>query len=615
MLMSTTTKVIVGKTWSRNSIRGLYANAIVAAEKVPKTRTKMTTSRLQARYKKNIKLTMVTAYDYPSAQICDESKVDMILVGDSVAMVVMGEEDTVCVNMEDMVHHCKAVKRGSQYSFLIGDLPFGSYNTADLAMHNATRLLKEGGMDAVKLEGGTRMVPQIRALTSIGISVIGHIGLTPQSYRSLGGYAVQGKKPRQAQAILQDALDLEAAGVSAIVLEMLPNSLAKEITESINVPTIGIGAGPDTSGQVLVYHDMLGLFDKFQPKFCKRYANLRGEMVSALTAYRNDVMQGKFPQLKHSFSTSTNDCRDEEKEIIKPTRQIAVIGGGSIGSLFASHLSSIDTNGVKIFSNWVEHVSAINNRGLKLVGDHQFNSSHALSKKTNIEAVSNNDAIEEKHKNSADVVYILVKSRDTRAAAETALQLVKEGGTVITVQNGIGYEDTVKNVFKSNQNKASLIFGITSYGAKIVEPGAVELTGAGSTTLFGIGNVKEQIGFRDCIDDLRSAGMTVDVQCDQIEAQQQIWRKLCVNAVINPLAALFNVSNGELFSHSPYLRTLKSLSKEVALIAEEKTDWSNSQLFLEIEKVLTMTSRNQNSMLSDVRRDTASEFAHINGEI
>ena len=585
-----------------------------------KPRMKMTTNRLLAKFKKSRKLTMVTAYDYPSAQVCDESLMDMILVGDSVAMVVLGQEDTVSVTMNEMVHHCQAVKRGSKFSFLVGDLPFGSYNTVDLALHNATRLLKEGGMDAVKLEGGTRVVPQIKALTSAGMSVIGHIGLTPQSYRSLGGFTVQGKKPVQAQQILKDAHDLVDAGVMAIVLEMLPTSLSKEITAAVSVPTIGIGAGPDTSGQVLVYHDILGLFDKFQPKFSKQYVDLRAEMVKALRSYRAEVLDGSFPSPQHSFEVSA----PAKKASLAPKsnievafkRNIMIVGGGAMGSFFAAKLSAEESNKVTLVSQWTEHVDAINTNGLKVRGcDGDSHCQQIVTRRANVCSLSTENVMYQPT-HTADVVYILVKSRGTRAAAKIAKSFVKPDGTVITIQNGIGFKDTVQDVFSTPcGDNINLVFGITSYGARVVGPGMVSAAGKGITTLFEPDGPIFGSKFQDAVNDLQSINMDVCVISDKKAAEKLMWRKLAVNAVINPLAALFGVTNGNLISHPPYARVVEALAYEIAGIAESRIDWSGNELNSEVKKVLTVTKDNQNSMLTDIQRDQTTEFEQINGEI
>jgi len=265
-------------------------------------RKKNTVLTLQEKKQRNQPITMVTAYDYPSALAADRAEIDSILVGDSLGMVVLGYESTVSVTMEEMLHHCRAVRRGTQYAYLIGDMPFMSYQ-ADRAeaVHNAGSFMKEAGMDAVKLEGGREMAFTMRAISEAGIPVVGHIGLTPQSAGKLGGYRVQGKTAADAQRLLEDALALQAAGAIMLVIEMVPDRVAARISSSLRIPVIGIGAGAGCDGQVLVLHDLLGIFDRFTPKFAKRYAELSTEMERALKAYGDDVAQGRFPDSEHTF--------------------------------------------------------------------------------------------------------------------------------------------------------------------------------------------------------------------------------------------------------------------------------------------------------------------------
>jgi len=266
------------------------------------TRKKVTILTLQEKKNQGEPITMITAYDYPSALAADRAGIDSILVGDSLGMVVLGYDSTVPVTMDEMLHHCRAVRRGAQYSYLIGDMPFMSYQ-ADRAeaVRNAGRFLKEAGMEAVKLEGGREVTDTVQAITDAGITVVGHIGLTPQSASKLGGYRVQGRTAAAAQRLLEDALALQDAGAVMIVLEMTPDRVAAEISRRLRIPTIGIGAGTDCDGQVLVLHDMLGMFDRFTPRFVKKYADLFGQMGQALTAYRDDVSQRRFPGPEHAF--------------------------------------------------------------------------------------------------------------------------------------------------------------------------------------------------------------------------------------------------------------------------------------------------------------------------
>jgi len=266
------------------------------------SRKKVTILTLQEKKNQGEPITMVTAYDFPSALAADRAGIDSVLVGDSLGMVVLGYDSTVPVTMDEMLHHCRAVRRGAQYAYLIGDMPFMSYQ-ADRAeaVRNAGRFLKEADMDAVKLEGGRAMADTVRAISAAGITVIGHIGLTPQSVSQLGGYRVQGRTAADAQRLLEDALALQEAGAAMIVLEMTPDRVAAELSRRLRIPTIGIGAGAGCDGQVLVLHDMLGMFDRFTPRFVKKYADLFGQMGQALAAYRDDVVQRRFPGPEHAF--------------------------------------------------------------------------------------------------------------------------------------------------------------------------------------------------------------------------------------------------------------------------------------------------------------------------
>jgi len=270
---------------------------------------KVTLLDLQAKKSKGEKITMLTAYDYPLARLMDEVGIDSILVGDSLGMVVLGYESTLPVTMQEMIHHVKAVKSGIKRAFLIGDLPFMSYQVStEDAIRNAGALMKVG-CDAVKLEGGREVASKIKAIVNAGIPVLGHIGLTPQSISRLGGYRVQGRDIESASRLLEDALALEAAGAFGVVLECVPYQLAKLITERLSIITIGIGAGPYCDGQVLVIHDILGLFEKFTPRFVKVYANLASQIKAAINDYKKEVETGKFPDLSHAYDLSEDTWR------------------------------------------------------------------------------------------------------------------------------------------------------------------------------------------------------------------------------------------------------------------------------------------------------------------
>ena len=249
------------------------------------------------------KITMTTAYDYGIMSQVDKSDIDIVLVGDSAAMTMLGYESTVPIDLETMLVFCQGVARAGKHTFLVGDMPFMSYEVSvEKAVTNAGRIMKEGFMDCVKLEGGERVAGTVAAIVRAGIPVMGHIGLTPQSASQLGGFTVQGKDLQSAKQIVKDALALEKAGVFSIIMEAVPAPVAKLVTELVQVPTIGIGGGEHCDGQVLVLHDMLGLFDKFAPRFVKRYANLGAEMQKALNEFASEVREGQFPSQEHSFS-------------------------------------------------------------------------------------------------------------------------------------------------------------------------------------------------------------------------------------------------------------------------------------------------------------------------
>ncbi|HET6845458.1 MAG TPA: 3-methyl-2-oxobutanoate hydroxymethyltransferase [Anaerolineales bacterium] len=273
-----------------------------AATKNPSPeRKKVTTATLRLKKTQGAPITMLTAYDYPTALAEDQAGIDAILVGDSLGMVVLGYQNTLPVTMDEMLHHCRAVARGARHALLIGDMPFMSYQVStEEAVRNAGRFLQQGGMEAVKLEGGRERLDAVRAITGAGIPVMGHLGLTPQSVNLFGGFRPQGRTAAAAQRLLEDALMLEEAGCFSLVLESVPARLAEMVSQRLTIPTIGIGAGIGCDGQVLVTHDLLGLFDRFTPKFVKKYADFHHEMQRAFTDYIEDVETRRFPAQEHT---------------------------------------------------------------------------------------------------------------------------------------------------------------------------------------------------------------------------------------------------------------------------------------------------------------------------
>ena len=272
-------------------------------------RKKITIADLMAKKENGKKITMLTAYDYPTAQMVDKAGIDTILVGDSLGMVVLGYASTVPVTMEEMIHHTKAVTRGATYAFVLGDMPFMSYQTSiEKATENAGRFIKEGECDAVKLEGGSEVAPVVKAIVTAGIPVCAHIGLTPQTATQLSGFKVQGKDAESARNLINAAKDLETAGAFMVVMECIPETLAARITKELTIPTIGIGAGKECDGQVLVYHDTVGLFERFTPKFVKQYIKLNPMILDALKEYKNEVENGIFPGEEHIFTMSKEEA-------------------------------------------------------------------------------------------------------------------------------------------------------------------------------------------------------------------------------------------------------------------------------------------------------------------
>jgi 3-methyl-2-oxobutanoate hydroxymethyltransferase len=271
------------------------------------------------------RITMMTAYDAAFARLVDRAGIDILLVGDSAGMVVLGHPNTVPVTMDNMIQMAAAVSRGATRPLLIGDMPFGSYQTGPTdALRNAARFLKEAGMDAVKIEGGHETVDTVRTLVENGISVMAHVGLTPQRVAQLGGFKTQARSARAARRLIDDAVALEDAGAFSIVLESIPAPVAAMVTERLAIPTIGIGAGSDCDGQVLVLHDVLGLYGDFKPKFAKRYADIGAQVESALRAFDADVRSGAFPDAEHSFTMKENELDALRQDLAKPARPKAV---------------------------------------------------------------------------------------------------------------------------------------------------------------------------------------------------------------------------------------------------------------------------------------------------
>jgi 3-methyl-2-oxobutanoate hydroxymethyltransferase len=289
----------------------------------------VTTVTLREMKNRGEKISMLTAYDYPIARLLDEAGIDVILVGDSLAMVGLGYETTLPVTMDEMLHHVRAVSRGVKRALVVADMPFGSFQVSvEEGVRNAGRFLKEAGAHAVKLEGGREVADLTRRLTGIGIPVMGHLGLTPQMVHQFGGFKVQARSAAAAERLLEEALLLEEAGIFSLVLEGIPWQVAEVITAELRIPTIGIGAGLSCDGQVLVTNDLLGLFDDFTPKFVKRYAQLKETITAAFARYHEDVKAEQFPGLEHAFRLDEGESRRWEQYLHRRRRQVKTLGRG-----------------------------------------------------------------------------------------------------------------------------------------------------------------------------------------------------------------------------------------------------------------------------------------------
>eukprot|EP00403_Amphidinium_massartii_P022497 CAMPEP_0178400470 /NCGR_PEP_ID=MMETSP0689_2-20121128/15806_1 /TAXON_ID=160604 /ORGANISM="Amphidinium massartii, Strain CS-259" /LENGTH=414 /DNA_ID=CAMNT_0020021267 /DNA_START=158 /DNA_END=1402 /DNA_ORIENTATION=- len=297
---------------------------------------KFTLSSLRKKYESGQLFAMVTAYDHLTARLCEEGNIEVILVGDSAGNIMHGYDSTVPVTMDEMVMHCRAVSRTVKRPLVVGDMPFGSYLHDVAALENAARLLKEGGCDAVKLEGGERVADKVQALTRAGIAVMGHIGLTPQSHVQMGGYRVQGKTIEQAKQLIRDAESLQRAGAFAIVLECVPTELALEVTRKMTIPTIGIGAGPHCNGQVLVCADLLGIMPN-PPRFVKQYAQLGSQIAKAFAEFREDVEKGEFPAKEHSTAMAAEQYSALQEDLSPSQEAYVTVNGGDASHAIGQH--------------------------------------------------------------------------------------------------------------------------------------------------------------------------------------------------------------------------------------------------------------------------------------
>jgi 3-methyl-2-oxobutanoate hydroxymethyltransferase len=589
---------------------------------------------MRKKYESKTPLSMITCYDYTSGSLAEEAGIDAILVGDSLGMVMLGRDDTTTVTMDEIIYHCKAVRKGAKNTFIVGDMPFGSYEvTEQEAVSNAIRLVKEGYVNSIKLEGGEKMKSRVKAIVTAGVPVMGHIGLTPQTINALGGFLTQGKTAEAAKSLVEDALALQEAGCFAIVIESVPQKISQYITEQLNIPTIGIGAGKYTSGQILVWHDMLGSYSKFTPKFCKKYADTKTSIISAISQYKLEVEQRVFPEPEHVFTLKQEEWdkfrkifniqKSEAKNVPevpkKKKSKIAIIGAGSMGSLFGARISS---NALKsdspnepdvwLLSSWKEHVDAINKNGLMV---QELNGGNTIFK--NIKATSSPEDISKG--GPADIVIVLVKSPYTKSAAEKARILLgpkpfeSDIQTIVTLQNGLGnleiiHSELAKNAINSREPR--IIQGVTSQGGMVIAPGIVKHTGNGNTAFHGNPN-HQHVSFITSL--FTHGGVPVSIAED---LESIIWGKLIINAAINPLTALLQFTNEELLKSSEAVDLVKKIITEAMNVAQARgTKLPFNDAYEMTMEVLRNTAKNYSSMLRDVQRGVPTEIDFINGAI
>eukprot|EP00300_Choanocystis_sp_HF-7_P016178 c19329_g2_i4.p1 GENE.c19329_g2_i4~~c19329_g2_i4.p1 ORF type:complete len:1038 (+),score=255.65 c19329_g2_i4:365-3478(+) len=622
-----------------------------------KPQQEVTIPKLRKMRRQGTKITMVTAYDYPSAKLADQSGVDLILVGDSLGMVVLGYASTVPVTMAEMIHHCVPVSRAVSRALVIGDLPFGSYTSEADALANSMRLIKEGGVDAVKLEGGERVAKICRALTDAGVAVMGHVGLTPQSHVILGGYRCQGRSEAQAAQILKDATALQEAGCFAIVLECVPYEVAEIVTRALKVPTIGIGSGNTTNGQVLVWHDMMGL-SAHAPKFAKRYVDLRADSLRALGHFKSEVLSGTFPSDAHTvFNNPLNNKSSLSPSpvhftcVAKPVREfrVGVVGGGALGSLISARLSrATASHHVVQFSNRAEQRDAVSKHGIRIVEldgsiTHCPNVTCAANTDTTTTTTEiNGNEMREGSEGDFDVVFICTTADTTRPAAQVAKRLIGEGGVVVTLQNGWVADDLLQEI-----GSARLVFGLTCLASSNDNPssrthnnntknipnntsnhnnkwlppfdGRTVFSNGSGTTVFvaaggGVPCVPSQV--LTCLIDLfRAAGLDAS-QSTPDKHLELIWTKLAANAAINPTTVLVNAPNGSIAS-TPLDKVAQAVVAEVCQVfrAAFGGEIDSSKVWGFVQNVVARTAANRSSMLQHVTNSRPTEIDSILGHV
>eukprot|EP00041_Stephanoeca_diplocostata_P037608 m.1429804 g.1429804 ORF g.1429804 m.1429804 type:complete len:1055 (+) comp25070_c0_seq4:182-3346(+) len=588
---------------------------------------------IKRKYDRKQAIKMVTAYDTFSAKTAEAAGMDMLLVGDSLGMVVLGRPDTVSVTVDEMIHHCKAVAAGATLPLVVGDMPFGSYVTENDAKQNAIRLLKEGGVDIVKLEGGKKLAPMAKAITDVGIGVVGHIGLTPQTAVVMGGFCCQGKTVDAAMALMEDALTLQAAGCMAIVLECVPEYVAKRITERLEIPTIGIGAGKHTSGQVLVFHDILGLYEH-TPRLARQFLPGNDLITNAIRSYGDAVEAQQFPAEENTFkmlrgervkfSQMFDDCYGSVKTestpmisvpepsevhpIEQPIRNVCVIGGGALGSFVAAKLAALGDVSITVVSDWRDDAvhEHINAHGLCIDG-HGSGVESVSADTRNVRLVRKIDAVPV---GSADVVIIATKAMEAATAiASGASACNPQHGTILTLHNGLGNE-----IPTLDPTGFPILPGVVTHGAKLQGPDQVVQTGRGAISI-GVSDPRDAPVAQRVQELLNRADLNADSVLGAAAVHSMQWQKLLINSVINPLTTLARGNNGTL-TDPIYNDVIDDIIAEVRAVATASgiaLPSGPGALRALVDDVICNTAANTSSMLSDVLEGTPTEIAAING--
>ncbi|EFA85778.1 3-methyl-2-oxobutanoate hydroxymethyltransferase [Heterostelium album PN500] len=594
---------------------------------------KTTILDIKKKYKQSIPISMVTAYDYCSAKEVDKAGIDITLVGDSLGMVMLGDKGTTNVTMDAMIHHCKAVMRGTQRSFVVGDMPFGSFETSPRdALHNAIRLMKEGGVDAVKLEGGAKMKDTIREIVRAGIPVVGHIGLTPQTVSSFGGFKLQGKTSDEALSILEDAMALQEAGCFSIVIEMVPQLVGEMITKHLSIPTIGIGAGSGTSGQVLVYHDMLGLYSDFMPKFCKQYASLSSTIHEGLKNFKKEIEQRQFPTPQHSFTMKEEESK-KFINILNSNNNSNNNNNGTDENLYSKsqYLNNSDNikeklkelkekekeiESLKIASTKTaksiteqQQLQKPKQQTLKIETERFFLTPNGIKRPKIVVigagAMGSFFSAKLAAKDFADVWMVSAWKEHVDRINNNGLTLYNLEGksesitsvraTLDALDNGVGNREEIETTINEKGFKNKVWQGVTSNGAVMAGAGSVRHTGSGLTylaspSLAGLmmaGNNNNNGHYQNHPTTLDNEPKTLEEK-RALEALGEIlneagivseltydvdalvWSKVVVNAAINPLSAVLGVPNGYLVQDEYSKNLMKKIIVEGMEVCKAK---------------------------------------------